>query len=434
MANPFLVLGGIAVGIIAAGFGILQVPGWVASAQDAAAVNDLSSAAITEAALASTSGNYHPSSVLADKAAEAGVNFSLSNGVTLCVTTSANGKDYAAVARSASGSFFARTTNVPRAESGATPAEALTNAGGLPAGVSLPFDGDDCADDTKTEDSWDTLPADSDLGTVVPFDQVRDFAYTTDRLFAISGNKLVTSGPDKLAHPVVLDGGNGTMVANSIASDEANNLYIAGEYRGKTGVFKLTSNMVISTLWEADSTEQMKAIRLVVSPAGTYMHTEGVSLVHLDSDGATQNIDISATSVHPILLGGLADGTTIWGSTTDLTPMMLGSDGHFDEWAGNFGGANISHGFVGRTSQLFASDDVGSLHMIDPYGGGLTAFFDLTSIGWTAGDDVAVHVEGMDADEFGFYIRIGFNTTGSNTDVWKVLYVNGTGPAVVVMQ
>lgn len=28
MANPFLVLGGIAVGIITATFGILQVPGW----------------------------------------------------------------------------------------------------------------------------------------------------------------------------------------------------------------------------------------------------------------------------------------------------------------------------------------------------------------------------------------------------------------------
>ncbi|WP_431796562.1 hypothetical protein [Microbacterium enclense] len=41
MANPFLVLGGIAVGIVAATFGILQVPGWIGTAQDVAAVNDL---------------------------------------------------------------------------------------------------------------------------------------------------------------------------------------------------------------------------------------------------------------------------------------------------------------------------------------------------------------------------------------------------------
>lgn len=58
MANPFLVLGGIAVGIIAASFGILQVPGWVDSAHDASVSNDLASVKIAQAAVSSTGGRY----------------------------------------------------------------------------------------------------------------------------------------------------------------------------------------------------------------------------------------------------------------------------------------------------------------------------------------------------------------------------------------
>ena len=58
MANPFLVLGGIAVGIITATFGVLSVPGWVESAQDAAAVNDLSNLRAAQAKHAAETGSY----------------------------------------------------------------------------------------------------------------------------------------------------------------------------------------------------------------------------------------------------------------------------------------------------------------------------------------------------------------------------------------
>src|SRR5690606_11148725 len=58
MANPFLVIGGIAVGVATAAFGILSVPGWISAAQDAAAINDMSNIRIAQAKLLSQNGEY----------------------------------------------------------------------------------------------------------------------------------------------------------------------------------------------------------------------------------------------------------------------------------------------------------------------------------------------------------------------------------------
>ncbi len=49
MANPFLVLGGVVLGIVTAGFGIAQVPGWIGAAQDGAAQNDIDQVKMAQA-------------------------------------------------------------------------------------------------------------------------------------------------------------------------------------------------------------------------------------------------------------------------------------------------------------------------------------------------------------------------------------------------
>ena len=58
MANPFLVLGGVAASVVLAGVGILSVPGWVNAANDFAVIHDLSQVSDVQAASASKTGNY----------------------------------------------------------------------------------------------------------------------------------------------------------------------------------------------------------------------------------------------------------------------------------------------------------------------------------------------------------------------------------------
>ena len=115
MANPFLVLGGIAVGIVTAAFGILQVPGWVASAQDASAKNDIAQISIGQAASLSATGLAKGS---INGTAPTGINTDPAVGVTVTTQAtadtnartyaSANSKNYIVVVRSASGAFWAR--------------------------------------------------------------------------------------------------------------------------------------------------------------------------------------------------------------------------------------------------------------------------------------------------------------------------------------
>ena len=149
MANPFLVLGGIAVGIVTAAFGILQVPGWVASAQDASAKNDLAQIAIGQAASLSATG-YAKGSI--NGTAPTGINTDPAVGVTVTTQSPAarihidtnsesaapnTNKDYVIVVRSASGKYFARLNGGPIAEG--TNLATLTSAiGTLPANVTLP--------------------------------------------------------------------------------------------------------------------------------------------------------------------------------------------------------------------------------------------------------------------------------------------------------
>lgn len=107
MANPFLVLGGIAVGIVVATFGVLQVPGWVASAQDAAAINDLSVIRDAQAAEASNKGRYAPS--LTDlSVASNGATFTLSSEDRIeLLTVDDTQSRWCGVAKSDSGRYFA---------------------------------------------------------------------------------------------------------------------------------------------------------------------------------------------------------------------------------------------------------------------------------------------------------------------------------------
>jgi len=144
MANPFLVLGGIAVGVITATFGILQVPGWIASAHNAAAVSDLSQVRIAQTAAFTRGLGYLSGPEIIANAAQLGMSVNPTPGVMLCVTRSADGLAHAAVARSASGLYFAAMNGGAPAE-GATADEAVAAAGGLPAGVPAPAIGDGCA-------------------------------------------------------------------------------------------------------------------------------------------------------------------------------------------------------------------------------------------------------------------------------------------------
>ena len=107
MANPFLVLGGIAVGIVTAAFGVLQVPGWVASAQDASAINDLSIIRDAQAAEASSDGKYAPT-LEALAASDNGTTFVLSSEDRIeLLTVDAQRSKWCGVAQSESGRYVA---------------------------------------------------------------------------------------------------------------------------------------------------------------------------------------------------------------------------------------------------------------------------------------------------------------------------------------
>lgn len=242
MANPYLVIGGIAVGIATAGFGILQVPGWVNAAQDAAAVNDLAQASIVEATAASVGLGYLSGAEFAENAPGLGVTFTGSNGVTLCVTRSAAGDAFAAVAISPSGSFFARTHESSKAVGAETAQAALDAIGGLPAGVPMPVDGDDCADDTATPGDGSgggggggETPGNpgTPLGAVTQMGVINKVIHTSHGTYAVGhGQKLTRSGSDGLPHEVNATGPLANMTLNgyALARDAQENLYTAGTF------------------------------------------------------------------------------------------------------------------------------------------------------------------------------------------------------------
>ena len=118
MANPFLVLGGVAVGVVTAGIGVMQVPGWIDSANDSAVRNDLSQVAIGEEAAYTVSANYTDLDGLIDGTSQdnagteiaTGVEIQVSSGVELAVALDATSDEWAAIGESKSGHLFVRTS------------------------------------------------------------------------------------------------------------------------------------------------------------------------------------------------------------------------------------------------------------------------------------------------------------------------------------
>ncbi len=100
MANPFLVLGGIAISVITAAFGVLSVPGWVNSAHNASAQNDVGTISLAEAAAVTTVGAPLELDEINDAAnvAKTGVKVSYANEVEVYI----NGSDYIVAAKSQS--------------------------------------------------------------------------------------------------------------------------------------------------------------------------------------------------------------------------------------------------------------------------------------------------------------------------------------------
>lgn len=109
MANPFLVLGGIAVGIVTAGFGILQVPGWIANAQDASAKNDVAQVSIGQAASLSINGFAQETIAGINGDAKIGVKVTTqAKAGKVGISVDDTGKHYAVTVESDSGKFFSR--------------------------------------------------------------------------------------------------------------------------------------------------------------------------------------------------------------------------------------------------------------------------------------------------------------------------------------
>jgi len=127
MANPFLVLGGIAVSVITATIGVLQVPGWVASAHEAAAVNDLAAIRAAQSASQSQHGRFFTDpAALTD--GSLGVKFELSGGVELA-GLSAFDDAWCATVRAATGTYFSASSSKTAIGSGATAEDADIAAG-----------------------------------------------------------------------------------------------------------------------------------------------------------------------------------------------------------------------------------------------------------------------------------------------------------------
>ncbi len=116
MANPFLVLGGVAVGVVTAGIGVLQVPGWIDSANDSAARNDLAQISLSEEAANTQVGRYIPKANLLSgeygtPAVKTGVKIQESSGVVTAVYVSSSGSRWVAISQSKSGRVFLRTSD-----------------------------------------------------------------------------------------------------------------------------------------------------------------------------------------------------------------------------------------------------------------------------------------------------------------------------------
>lgn len=113
MANPFLVVGGIAIGIVVATFGVLQVPGWVESAQDASAINDMRIVHDSQAVLSAAGGAY-TADLAALRSSTGGTTFDLSSPDRVTyLGVSDDSTSWCGVVQSDSGRYFASSNLVP---------------------------------------------------------------------------------------------------------------------------------------------------------------------------------------------------------------------------------------------------------------------------------------------------------------------------------
>lgn len=119
MANPFLVLGGVAVGVITAGIGVLQVPGWIDSANDSAVQNDLAQIALSQEAAYTVAATYLTEAELTDgkiatgpsAGEQTGVKFQPSSGVETTIFLDTAKDSWVAVGVSKSGHVMVRTSD-----------------------------------------------------------------------------------------------------------------------------------------------------------------------------------------------------------------------------------------------------------------------------------------------------------------------------------
>jgi hypothetical protein len=126
MPNPYAVFGGVTVATIVAAFGILAVPGWVAYAQDAAAMRDLGQVSQAQANSYTLTKTY-ASDIESFNDSEWGVDITLSQGVKL-VALEGTEASWCAAVLSQTGTYFAATGESSQLGSGDTAAEALVNA------------------------------------------------------------------------------------------------------------------------------------------------------------------------------------------------------------------------------------------------------------------------------------------------------------------
>ena len=127
MTNPFLVLGGVAVGIITAGIGVLAVPGWVNSANDSAAITDLNSVAGAQSARTTVDGRY--ASTLDTLTTSSDVRVMKSDGTRLYAASNPDGSEWLGISRSKSGTYFARLSASTSVGKGTTLEAAVIAAG-----------------------------------------------------------------------------------------------------------------------------------------------------------------------------------------------------------------------------------------------------------------------------------------------------------------
>ena len=149
MSNPFLTLGGIAVGVLTVTLGAATLPGWAATAQHTAAIHDLDALAEAQSVAISLTGSA-ATSIEALGDGDFGVGFSPTLGI--CSVISAAGSEYVVAAKDSTG-WHARI-NGGRIAEGATISEAVSDAGGLPSAVALP----DAAECDPAEDTPQPVP------------------------------------------------------------------------------------------------------------------------------------------------------------------------------------------------------------------------------------------------------------------------------------